>query len=283
MKPILSIVIANYNYGQFLEDAIRSVLVQGMGDSVELIICDGGSTDNSVEVIKKYSDKIAWWVSEKDGGQSAAFNKGFNHANGRFLTWLNADDVLMPDALKRFETTALLHPECEWFVGGSMWLDKELKILRMSRGRSFSEIRYKMGDLVVWGPSSFFTKELLNRVGGVDERFQYMMDIDLWLRFASIAKARYLPCCKYVWGFRLHESAKTSGINFSSSGKSDPKHPMWIQLQNERMWMKEHYSPSLKKSVAFKILSTKIGPALMSRWDTFRYKGRYYRDLRNIV
>ena len=93
MRPLLSIVIANYNYGLFLEEAIRSVLVQKCPD-VELLVVDGGSSDNSVEIIRRYSDDLAWWVSEKDRGQSNAFNKGFAHANGKYLTWLNADDVM---------------------------------------------------------------------------------------------------------------------------------------------------------------------------------------------
>ena len=91
VQPLLSIVIANYNYGRFLEDAIKSVLSQDMGDKVELIICDAASSDNSVEIIKKYADKISWWVSEEDKGQSDAFNKGFAHATGKYGCWLNAD------------------------------------------------------------------------------------------------------------------------------------------------------------------------------------------------
>ena len=120
MNPIISIVIANYNFGRFLADAIESVLAQDMGDDVELIICDGGSTDNSIEVIKKYEDKIAWWVSENDGGQSAAFNKGFAHAHGRFLTWLNADDILTRGALRAIANEIHKNPSCEWFVGSSV-------------------------------------------------------------------------------------------------------------------------------------------------------------------
>ena len=100
-KPLLSIVIANYNYGRFLEEAIQSVLSQSCND-YELIIVDGGSTDNSVEIIKKYEDKIAWWVSEKDKGQSDAFNKGFAHAKGKYLTWLNADDILFQSIIPLF-------------------------------------------------------------------------------------------------------------------------------------------------------------------------------------
>ena len=96
--PFFSIVIVNYNYGRFLEAAILSILNQSCVD-YELIVVDGGSTDNSVDIIRKYKNSISWWCSEKDNGQSHAFNKGFAHANGRFLTWLNADDLLMPGTL----------------------------------------------------------------------------------------------------------------------------------------------------------------------------------------
>ena len=188
-QPLLSIVIANYNYGRFLEAALQSVIAQDMGDKVELIICDAASTDNSVEIITKYvnglppntfyydwintpssdfsthnssnSPLITWWCSEKDGGQSAAFNKGFVHARGKFLTWLNADDVLLPGTLKKLETAVKKHPDCEWFVGGVLWLDKAMKVIKCGRGRKFSEIRYREGWVNTWGPSSFFTKRML--------------------------------------------------------------------------------------------------------------------------
>ena len=144
-RPLFSIVIANYNFGRFLEDAIRSVIAQDMGEQVELIICDAASTDNSVEIIKKYAqglppntlrsewnnpssesklndvNLITWWCSEKDGGQSAAFNKGFAHARGRFLTWLNADDLLLPDSLRSIADAIHDNPTCQWFVGNPVW------------------------------------------------------------------------------------------------------------------------------------------------------------------
>ena len=127
-SPLLSIVIANYNYGRFLEEAIQSVLSQSC-DDYELIIVDGGSTDNSVEIIKKYEDKIAWWVSEKDNGQSDAFNKGFAQAKGKFGCWLNADDILMPNAIRAVVEYIKKHPKAEWVCSHYqiIWKKKFLK------------------------------------------------------------------------------------------------------------------------------------------------------------
>ena len=108
--PFLSVVIANYNYGRFIESAIRSVFEQDCFENCELIVVDGKSTDDSVSVIRRYADKLAWWCSEEDNGQSAAFNKGFRHAKGRFLTRLNADDIMMPNAVKKLRDAAASNP-----------------------------------------------------------------------------------------------------------------------------------------------------------------------------
>ena len=182
MQPIFSVVIANYNYGRFLEDTIRSVIAQNMGDQVELIICDAASTDNSVDIIKKHAgglppniarsewndqnfklrasdpQLISWWCSEPDGGQSAAFNKGFAHARGRFLTWLNADDIFTHGALKAIAREIEKHPTCEWFIGSSLYADADLKVTHCFCAHRFSVLRAKWGFLSAGGPSSFFTK-----------------------------------------------------------------------------------------------------------------------------
>lgn len=283
-KPLLSIVIANYNYGRFLEEAIRSVLSQSC-DDYELIIVDGGSTDNSVEVIKKYEDKIAWWVSEKDKGQSDAFNKGFARANGKFLTWLNADDVMLPGVIEKLKYASEKHPKCEWFVGGVLWLDPEMKVVNCGRGRPFSEIRYREGNVSVWGPSSFFTKRLLDAVGGVDERFHYTMDTDLWLRFACKENARYLPFCNYAWGLRLHPDAKMSGHNFTEDGKLDAQHTEkekmarckhMQKIQQEVVWRNEYFKP--KKSTLFSRLSSASWFQVFgAKCDLLRWRDKNYK------
>lgn len=287
MQPLLSIVIANYNYGRFLEEAIRSVISQDMGSKVELIICDAASTDNSVEVIKKFGNYISWWCSEPDGGQSAAFNKGFSHAKGRFLTWLNADDVLLPGAISGLEVAISNNPTCEWFVSGVLWLDPNMNIIRCGPGRPFSYIRYKTGDVSVWGPSSFFTKKLLDSVGGVDERFFYTMDTDLWLRFACKANARYVPFSDYVWGLRMHPDAKMSGHNFASgtgvyqgglTGSSAKQLKQQLQLEKERNWKLEYFKP-VKGNLLLRICSASWGKVVRGYIDSLSYKGKHYKEM----
>ena len=275
MKTLLSIVIANYNYGRFLEEAIQSVLSQSCQD-FELIVCDAASTDNSVDVIKKYADRIAWWCSESDGGQSAAFNKGFSHAKGRFLTWLNADDVMLPRTIEKLKEAVAANPQCEWFVGGCFWLDPEMRIVNCGRGRAFSEARYKAGNVNVWGPSSFFTKQLLQSVGGVDERFHYSMDSDLWLRFVYRANVRYLPFCKYAWGLRMHPAAKMSRHNFLAVMDAQQMKAE-EQKQRENEWRKEYFVPRAS-GLFSRLLSVSWRQVLMAKFDLWRYRGKHYLE-----
>ncbi len=282
--PLVSIVIANYNYGRFLDEAIRSVLDQSCPDW-ELIICDGGSTDNSKEVIEKYAEKIAWWCSEKDQGQSDAFNKGFAHAKGKFLTWLNADDVMLPGVVEKLKSAAERHPECEWFVGGSFWCDPEMKILKCNVARPFSEMRYRSGIVNVCGPSSFFTKRLLDAVGGVDVRFYYTMDMKLWFQFRHECGVKYRTFIDFAWGLRMHPDAKTSG-HCIADGKADP---VYEALHGE---LSEHHRkqaawedkemmgdfPVKKFTKMRRILSIWWPTALKGLWLDWRWRGKHYLE-----
>lgn len=209
-KPLLSIVIANYNYGRFLEEAIQSVLSQSCND-YELIIVDGGSTDNSVEIIKKYEDKIAWWVSEKDKGQSDAFNKGFAHAKGKYLTWLNADDILYRGAIKAILTALKKNPNCEWFTGNFFRFDKSGNVLEIGWGPHYYPkwMQRRNSPLVVFGPSTIFAKDLWKRMGKIDIDMHLQMDTDMWTRFI-VAGVKQQRICHFVWGFRMHEDSKTA-------------------------------------------------------------------------
>ena len=170
-NPFVSIVIANYNYGHLLPAAIESILHQDC-DDYEIIVVDGGSSDNSVEVIMRYADHIAWWVSEPDSGQSNAFNKGFAHSRGKFLTWLNADDLLLPGTIKAVKHALESHPECSWATGNMVrFLHTDGKIIEAPWGPNCLP-KWLQGtgrQTIFFGPTTFWSREIYDAIGPIDE------------------------------------------------------------------------------------------------------------------
>lgn len=209
--PFFSIVIANYNYGRFLEDAIKSVLSQSCQD-FELIIVDGGSIDNSLDVIHKYESKLAWWISEPDKGQSDAFNKGFSHSKGKFLTWLNADDLYLPGTLAAVKIKLLKHPEADWATGNFIrFRDRDKVIIEAKWGPHFLPKYLQAPDapLVIFGPTTFWSRKIYKDVGELDKSLHFAMDTDYWSR---IVKKGYIQTRVnyFCWAFRMHEESKTA-------------------------------------------------------------------------
>ena len=270
MNPLLSIVIANYNYGRFLEEAIQSVITQDMGDKVELIICDAVSTDNSVEIIKKYADNIAWWCSEKDEGQSDAFNKGFAHARGKYGCWLNADDILMPGALESVVRYLDRNPQCEWMAGSCVFADSELNVKWCSRCVHIWRNGFSQFPMYsVNGPSSFFLIENLKKIGGFDVTLRYTMDTDLWRRFARARiNLHHIP--NYIWCFRVHEESKTSHKFITGKGSDS------FSSEGRSMNLRYGITPFCNKigSLLNRLLRLTSGVYFRSYIDTCRYKGK---------
>jgi glycosyltransferase involved in cell wall biosynthesis len=180
----ITVITPSYNQGEFIERTIRSVLDQGWPD-LEYIVVDGGSTDDSVEVIRRYEDRISWWVSEPDKGQTHALNKGLRRATGDVVAYLNSDDYYLPRAFER-AVAGLEVSGASWVVGSSRFVDEEGTVTEVWRPRLPSGPR-RSWIFDPWGvpqPSSFWRRELFDRLGEFREDMHYCFDTEHALRLA---------------------------------------------------------------------------------------------------
>jgi glycosyltransferase involved in cell wall biosynthesis len=204
--PLVSIVTPSFNQARYLESTLRSVLDQEY-PNLEYILVDGGSTDGSLDIIRRYSDRLAWWVSEKDRGQTDAINKGLARANGEILAWLNSDDTYEPNAIR--EAVAFLkdHPGVGLVYGDANFIDENGRVVGRFPAAQTSYQRLRQGYVHIPQQSAFWRADLWRKVGPLDPAFYFAMDYDLWVRLAALAPLQYHP---RAWAnFRLHTGGKT--------------------------------------------------------------------------
>jgi glycosyltransferase involved in cell wall biosynthesis len=207
--PPISIVTCSYQQGRYLGVTMSSVLDQRI-PGLEYIVIDGGSSDESVEVIRRHEPDLAYWVSEPDRGQTDALIKGFRRATGEIQGWLCSDDLLLPGALQRVLHYFDTHPEVDAMYGDSLWIDAEGLFLRPKKEIRFNRFVYLFDHNYISQPSMFWRRRLYDKVGGLDAQFNLAMDSDLWERFSRHTRIGHMPA--YLSCMRYYPAQKTRAL-----------------------------------------------------------------------
>ena len=204
--PKISVVTPSFNQAEFLEQTILSVLEQNYAP-LEYIIVDGGSTDGTLDILRRYESKLRW-ISEKDSGQANAINKGFRMASGNIFAWLNADDLYSPGALPTIAQSFAEHPEIAFIYGDALAIDDKNNTygIRAHVKQTDFETLTQVGDHIVQ-PTAFWRQELWATIGELDETLHYALDYEYWMRVAKRYQLLYIPVC--LAKERLHTNAKT--------------------------------------------------------------------------
>jgi glycosyltransferase involved in cell wall biosynthesis len=207
--PKISIITPSFNQGNYIEATILSILNQNY-PNLEYIVIDGGSTDHSVDIIRRYENQLAYWVSEPDDGQTHALNKGFHKATGDILCWLCADDLYEPWTLTEVADFFQTHPKAQFVYGNALWIDPEDNFIRYQKEVAFNRFILLYGHNFIPQPSTFWRNDLHRKIGELDPSFDIMMDADLWLRFADFAQLYQHP---RIWSrIRMHTEQKTQRL-----------------------------------------------------------------------
>jgi len=213
MLPKISIITPSLNQGEYLEETILSVLQQGY-PNLEYIVIDGGSTDGSVDILQKYNEYIDYWVSEPDDGQTHALNKGFSHATGDWLAWLNSDDIYLPDALKAVADIICDAGAVDWLVGSVVVTDEKKRPLHKFEPICNTDdwldflCNKRVTGTSLPQPGSFWSRKAWEDVGPLDENLCYVMDYEYWVRLARFGYRPVLVPVDLAL-FRLTDASKT--------------------------------------------------------------------------
>ena len=203
--PLVTVVTPSLNQGRYLRQAVDSVLAQDY-ESIEYLVADGGSTDESLEILRSYGGRLRW-VSEPDGGQADAVNKGWGAARGEVLGWLNSDDTYEPGAVRRAVEVLAAHPGIDIVHGDWLEMDEQARLLRGLRSWNVRLDELLLFEAWVGQPTVFLRRRVVERIGYLDDRLHLAMDFDYWLRAMRCCVLLHVP---EVWArVRIHPLAKT--------------------------------------------------------------------------
>lgn len=217
--PRISIIVPSYQQGRFIGATIDSILAQDYPDT-EIIVIDGGSTDDTVSVVESYGDRISYFVSETDRGQSHALNKGFAQATGQIMAWICSDDIYLPGAFRRAADFLTAHPEHDFIYGDGQIIDAEGKVVRdITSGPVLDRDNFHNYNYV-FSTTAFWTRELWEKSGAhIDEDNNWTMDWELFIRMNMHSDLQYRPGA--VACLRHHEDTKTgTGVRLHTARRN---------------------------------------------------------------
>jgi len=207
--PKISIITPSYNQGEFIEETLRSVLLQGY-PNLEYIVIDGGSTDDSVNIIRKYEPRISYWVSESDKGQTNAINKGLKIATGEIIAYLNSDDLYQPDTFQIVVDYFNDNPDVDMVFGDIIHIDKYSNELRKISREPLNNDLFYGCCFYTPQPTVFLRRNIVEKTGEFDESLNLGMDLDYWMRLSFHGRIAYIP--KTLARARIYPDAKSSAL-----------------------------------------------------------------------
>ena len=222
----ISIITPSYQQAAYLEYTLQSVLAQDFGP-IEYLVVDGGSQDGSLDIIQRYRDRLAWWVSEPDSGQAEAINKGLQRAQGEVVAWLNSDDLYLPGALAEAVATLQAEPELGMVYGDAITIDANGRYLNTLAFGDWG-LTELMNFRIICQPAVFMRRSVLEKAGLLDPTYHFMLDHQLWVRMANQAPIRHVP--SILAAARYHPDAKNVS---QSAGFSDETRRLLNWIQNE--------------------------------------------------
>lgn len=241
MKPLVSIITPSYNQVRYLEDTIQSVIQQDY-QNLEYIIVDGGSTDGSPEVIERYQEKLAWWVSESDQGQADAINKGFRKASGEIIAWLNSDDLYLPGVISAAVELFQKNPDAGVIYGDAVSADANGRLLNELRFRNWGTRDFLQFNIICQ-PAVFMKRSIVEKVGFLDPSYHFFLDHQLWIRLSRETKFIHHP---EIWAVsRYHQDAKNVTMAADSGAEvmrimdwaeKQPDLAELIEKDNDQVW-----------------------------------------------
>ncbi len=225
--PRVSIITPSYNQARFLEQSIRSVLEQDY-PNIEYILMDGGSTDDSLQIIQKYSPRLAYWVSQPDAGQSVAINEGLRHATGDIWAWMNSDDAYLPGAVRKAVDWLQANPQADIAYGDCLVMNEAGQDQHYFHAPEFKLESALTGAIGIPSGSTFLRKSVYDRLGGFNESLHYSLDSDYWMRALLFCSFSHIPEALSL--FRVYSAAKTWDVRQSGRRARE------IVEMNQRFW-----------------------------------------------